>query len=128
MRMIEAINLILGAVGIAASVNLLSPAARAYLPGPRGWALIAPGAMALSGASWFVAEERMGGTILQLRHGWPKSYSLQCIAPECPWGWTFDWVHFLGNSFVHGAGLVLAWTLVAALRALFGRRGSAAAR
>lgn len=119
MQMNHAIILIFGALGIAAFVDLLWPAAREYLPGRRGWIAIALGAMAMSGASWFVAEERMGGTILQLRHGWPKYYSHECIAPICPWSWSFDWVHFLGNSFFYGAALVLAWTLVAAFLAIF---------
>ena len=125
MQMNHAIILILSALGIAAFVDLLWPAAGKYLPTRVGWAATAAGAMVLSAASWFVTEERMGGTVLQLRHGWPKFYSLECIALECPWDWSFEWVHFLGNSFFYGAGLVLAWTLVAIMLALFrGGRGT----
>ena len=118
MTMNDAIILLLSALGIAAVVHLLWSATREYLPARRAWIAIALGALVLSAASWFVAEERRGGTLLQLRHGWPKFYSLECLSPECTWSWNLDPIFFLGNSFFYGAGLVLAWTLLAALLAL----------
>ena len=120
----DAVILLTGSLAIAALVARLCPAARKYLPTRIGWAAAAIGAMILSGVSWFVTEERMGGTLLKLRHGWPKFYSLECLSPECTSRWHFDIFFFLGNSFFHGAALVLVWTLIAAMLAFFNRKSS----
>ena len=80
---------------------------------------MAAGGTLLSAASWRVTSERMGGTLLQRLHGWPKVYSFECISPECDGrGPSFSLLFFLGNSFVHAAGLILCWTAVAILAAL----------
>ena len=120
MKMSDSIILLLGALGIAAVAHLLWPATRKYLRTRRAWLAISLGALVLSAASWFVSEEHGGGTLLQLRHGWPKFYSFECLSLECTWSWDVDPIFFLGNSFFYGAGLVLAWTLVVAVLAIRG--------
>ncbi len=117
MPMFDTIMLLVAALGFAAAACLFSPRARARLGKGSGWAVLAAAALSLSGASWFLAEEHMGGTLLHRRHGWPKVFSMQCLSPECvSQGPTFDALYFLGNSFAYAAPLVLAWTLLALIR------------
>ena len=115
--------LLFAAGAIAWLLSLLLPGMRAYLLHRGAWAAIAAGAAILSAASWFITEERMGGTLLQRLHGWPKPFSWECLSVECASpGPSFVLRFFIGNSFAHAAGLLALWTLTALLLVLLGGR------
>jgi hypothetical protein len=72
----------------------------------------------LSAASWFIVEERFGGTLFQRFRGWPKTFGFECLSPECEdAGPRVTLTYFVGNSFFYMAGLLLLWTLIAILLA-----------
>jgi len=111
---------------LAGIIALAWPATRRYLVRRSAWATIVAGGLLLSAASWFISEERIGGTLLQRSHGWPKPYSGECLSPECPeQGPGINLLYFLGNSFVYVAGLLLLWTLISILLTLRDSRRSA---
>jgi hypothetical protein len=119
----EAAFLLFAAGGIAWVLSLLLPAVRGYLLHRGAWAAIAIGAAISSAASWFITEERMGGTLLQRLHGWPKPFSWECLSVECTSpGPSFVLRFFIGNSFAYAAGLLMLWVLTALLLVLLGRR------
>jgi hypothetical protein len=112
--MYQAISILVAAMAVAWIVSLVSQAAKRHLTNRRAWAAIGAGGMGLSAASWFVTEERMGGTLLWRLHGSPKVFSWECLSAECTSrGPSFTLLYFLGNSFFYAAGLLLLWTLIA---------------
>lgn len=126
MPMKDAFSLLFAAVGIAWLTAFLLPATRRYLHDRRAWAAVAAGAAIFSAASWLLTEERMGGTLLWRQHGWPKTFSMECLSVECETTSSgFSLLYFVGNSFPYAATLLVLWTLVAAIRALLGGRRDA---
>jgi hypothetical protein len=106
------------AMGMAWLAGFVSPSAKRFLYRRAAWATIAIGGLMLSAASWFIFEERFGGTLFQRFRGWPKTFGFECLSAECEvLGPKIKLIYFLGNSFFYIAGLLLLWTLIAILLA-----------